>query len=278
MAIAPNALPPSRSLPPPKIAPHIAMRATNVMPSATAAATELMRMSRFSTCDSSCASTPRSSSRSSTCRIPCVTHTAAWCGLRPVANALGCVGGRHVELGHRHAGPLRELLDDGVDLGQLLAGDGLGAGGLDREGVAEPVGAADEHQADGEPDHEPGAAADGAADEHEQGAEARRAGRPSSLRFAFVFHLLGPGDGPDVGATLRAGRVPGQPLRTLLARDGASRASGAEERRLTSRSSRCGSRRRGRPRSGTSRRCGGRPRWRGAARSRSCAGPTPTPA
>ena len=45
-----------------------------------------------------------------------------------------------------------------------------------------------------------------------------------------------------------------------------------------SRSSRCGSRCRGRLRSGTSRRCGGRLRWRGAGRSRSGAGPTPRPA
>ncbi len=99
IAIAPNALPPSPSLPPPKIAPHIAMRARNVMPSATAAATEPMRMSRFFTCDSSWASTPRSSSSSSNGRIPCVTHTAARCGLRPVANALGCISGETYSFG-----------------------------------------------------------------------------------------------------------------------------------------------------------------------------------
>ena len=30
--------------------------------------------------------------------------TAAWFGLRPVANALGCISGGHVDLGHRHVG------------------------------------------------------------------------------------------------------------------------------------------------------------------------------
>ena len=99
IAMAPNALPPSSSSPPPNMAPHMAMLATKVMPRATAAATELMRMSRFLTCESSWASTPRSSSSSSTWRMPCVTQTAAWSGLRPVANALGCISGDTYSLG-----------------------------------------------------------------------------------------------------------------------------------------------------------------------------------
>ena len=69
------------------------MRATNVMPMATAAATEPMRMSRLPMWLISWASTPRSSSQSQTWRMPWVTATAAWLGLRPVANALGCMSG-----------------------------------------------------------------------------------------------------------------------------------------------------------------------------------------
>ena len=91
---APMALPPSRLLPfpppPPNIAPHIAIRARNVIPMATAAATELVRMSRFRTWEISWASTPRISSQVRYCMIPLLMQTAAWCGLRPVAKALGC--------------------------------------------------------------------------------------------------------------------------------------------------------------------------------------------
>ena len=70
-----------------------AIRAAKVMPIAIAAATEEIRMSRLPTWESSCASTPRNSSLSSTWRMPWVTATAAWCGLRPVAKALGCISG-----------------------------------------------------------------------------------------------------------------------------------------------------------------------------------------
>src|SRR6266536_1673296 len=60
MAIAssPKMLPPSLS-PPPKIALNIAIRATNVIINATAAATDPMRMSRLRTCESSWAISPR---------------------------------------------------------------------------------------------------------------------------------------------------------------------------------------------------------------------------
>ena len=71
------------------MAPHMAMRATNVIPMATAAATDPMRMSRLPTWLISWASTPRSSSQSRMLRMPRVTATAACCGLRPVAKALG---------------------------------------------------------------------------------------------------------------------------------------------------------------------------------------------
>ena len=53
------------------------------------AATVAMRMSRFFTWASSCASTPSSWRRSRMRRMPSVTATAACSGLRPVAKALG---------------------------------------------------------------------------------------------------------------------------------------------------------------------------------------------
>ena len=90
MRIAPNGLLRSSERPPPKIMANWAMLATNVMPMATAAATDPMRMSRLRTWESSWASTPRISSQSRICSRPWVTQTAALSGLRPVANALGC--------------------------------------------------------------------------------------------------------------------------------------------------------------------------------------------
>jgi hypothetical protein len=65
------------------------MLASIMMDAAIVAATELMRMSRFCTCESSCAMTPSSSLSESRRRMPSVAATAACCGLRPVANALG---------------------------------------------------------------------------------------------------------------------------------------------------------------------------------------------
>ena len=84
-AKGPNAL--SRSSLPPKKNANLAM---NVMAMPMPAAIEPMRMSWFATCDSSWASTPRSSRSSQIWRIPFVAHTAAWCSLRPVAKAFGC--------------------------------------------------------------------------------------------------------------------------------------------------------------------------------------------
>ena len=80
--------PPRLSSPPPK---KNAKRESSVMLMPIAAATEPIRMSRFRTCESSCASTPRSSRSSRICRMPFVTATDACCGLRPVANAFGCI-------------------------------------------------------------------------------------------------------------------------------------------------------------------------------------------
>ena len=59
------------------------------MTPARVAAMVMIKVSRFCTCDSSCAKTPSSSSSSSMRMMPSVTATAACSGLRPVAKALG---------------------------------------------------------------------------------------------------------------------------------------------------------------------------------------------
>ena len=69
------------------------------MAMAMVAATEAIRMSRLPTWEISWARTPRSSSQVQICRIPWVTATAAWSGLRPVAKALGWASGVTYSLG-----------------------------------------------------------------------------------------------------------------------------------------------------------------------------------
>ena len=66
-----------------------AARGVRVETLTTDAATEPMRMSRCLTCISSWAMTPRSSRSLNTRKMPVVAATAACCGLRPVAKALG---------------------------------------------------------------------------------------------------------------------------------------------------------------------------------------------
>src|ERR1041384_5221635 len=63
------------------------MCASIMMTPASAAATLLIRMSRFLTCEISCASTPSNSSRFIRRRMPSVTATTACSGFLPVANA-----------------------------------------------------------------------------------------------------------------------------------------------------------------------------------------------
>ena len=89
--------------PPPNMAPHMAMRATKVMPMATAAATEPMRMSRLPTWLSSWASTPRSSSQSRTLRMPLRDCHRGVLGVAAGGEGVGLEVGRHVERRHRHA-------------------------------------------------------------------------------------------------------------------------------------------------------------------------------
>ena len=77
---------PSR-LPPPKNMPNCA--SIEIAP-AMVAVMVINSVSWFFTCASSWAITPASSSRDSDCIKPVVTATAAFSGLRPVANAFGC--------------------------------------------------------------------------------------------------------------------------------------------------------------------------------------------
>ena len=85
------------------------MDASAVMAAAIVAATELIRISRCSTCPSSCATTPSISRSSISCRMPVVKATEACAGLRPVANALGESSGDHPELRHGQSHALREI-------------------------------------------------------------------------------------------------------------------------------------------------------------------------
>ena len=86
---------------------------------------------------------------------------------------VGLLRGADVDLGHRHVGALGEIAHDAVQLRRFLLGDGLRAGGLHRERVGEPVGPADEHQADTEADDE-ATGAEERPDDHEEDAESRK--------------------------------------------------------------------------------------------------------
>ena len=83
----------SSSRPPPNRAAKYAICAMAEIAVAMAAATEPMRMSRLRTCMSSCAITPSISSAGIDFNKPCVAHTTAVRGPRPVAKAFGCSDG-----------------------------------------------------------------------------------------------------------------------------------------------------------------------------------------
>jgi hypothetical protein len=85
VAIGPR--PPPRSRDPPK---NIAKLPSIAMAPAIVAVIVMISVSRFFTCASSCAITPATSSGDSWVSSPVVAATAAFCGLRPVAKALGC--------------------------------------------------------------------------------------------------------------------------------------------------------------------------------------------
>jgi hypothetical protein len=95
-------------------------------------------------------------------------------GVAAGGEGVGLGVGGHVELGHGHAGGLRELAHHRVVLGHLLFGDGPGPGRLDGQLVAEPVGATDHHEAEHEADGGPVAACHPTTDEHQQAGQARQ--------------------------------------------------------------------------------------------------------
>ncbi len=80
----------SSSSPPPNSQLNWRKLAIAEMAAPIMAATVVTSTSRFLTCASSWASTPRTSSRGRYRSSPSVTATAALLGLRPVANAFGC--------------------------------------------------------------------------------------------------------------------------------------------------------------------------------------------
>ena len=69
---------------------NIAMLPIIAIAPAIVAVTVIVSVSRLRTWASSCAITPASSSRDRIRISPCVTATAEFCGLRPVAKAFGC--------------------------------------------------------------------------------------------------------------------------------------------------------------------------------------------
>src|SRR5947208_2952380 len=102
-----------RSREPPSIMFQPNQRAMKEIAPAKVAATDITRISRFRTWETSWARTPRSSSSVSIERMPSVTATTACSGLRPVAKAFGVwvgtmatlgIGGYEVEAGSRRRG------------------------------------------------------------------------------------------------------------------------------------------------------------------------------
>jgi hypothetical protein len=144
------------------MAPHCNMLPMLVMTPAMTAATVATRVSRFLMWASSCAMTPRTSRSSRMCIRPAVTATAAFAGLRPVANALGC--GSSIQ-NTRGIGQLRaagELLHHAVQVGIVVARDLSTAVQPQDDLVREVVGRQVHHQREGD-DAVEGALADGRA-------------------------------------------------------------------------------------------------------------------
>ena len=112
--------------------------------------------------------------------MPSVQQTAAFSGLRPVANAFGACGRRDVELRHRLAGPGRELADDAVHRRGLRLADRVGVHRPDRELVGVPVAVDRRRDADQREDEQEDAVAqpggDDPAEDEEEGPHAAEQG------------------------------------------------------------------------------------------------------
>ena len=92
-------------------------------------------------------------------------------GVAAGGEGVGLQGGGDGHDGHGQLGPLGQAGHHAVEVGRLLLGDDLGAGGLQGQLVAEPVGAAHQHEADEQADGGAAAASEEAADGDEEPAE-----------------------------------------------------------------------------------------------------------
>ena len=136
---------------PPNIAPHIAMRATNVMPIAAAAATDVI--------EDVAVRDVRELVGEHAAQLVLVDDLEQALGDRDrgvVRVAAGrervrLRGGAEVDRRHRHAGARREVAHDRVELRLLGLGDRHRARRPHRELVGEPVRPADEHDAEPSP-------------------------------------------------------------------------------------------------------------------------------
>ena len=130
MAMAPIMPPPrlsSSRLPP----NQKAIRARKVMAAASVAATELIRISRCSTCPSSCATTPSISLSFISCRMPAGERHRSVLRVAAGGEGVGRRFGDEVQLRHRQVHALSQALHDGrypaVDFRVLGLGERLRA-------------------------------------------------------------------------------------------------------------------------------------------------------
>ena len=147
------------------------MNASIVIAPAMVATTVMISVSRLPTCAISWAMTPASSSRVSMWRMPVVTATAAFCGLRPVAKALGEGSSISYTLG---IGMFASRACSGhqlVQLGVLISGYRPGVRHAERDLVAEPIGAKIHRQRENQRDNQASLPAQGSADEQQKPGE-----------------------------------------------------------------------------------------------------------
>ena len=154
-------------------------------------------------CASSCAITPASSSRLSDCIRPVVTATAAFCGLRPVANALGCASSITNTRGIGRPARPASSATRWTRSGALCAVDLMGAVHRQHHAVRIPVGEQVGRGRDHERDQRAAGAADQIADAHEEAGETGQ--QNGSLQIAHCRLLAA--CGRDAGAGIPEVRI-----------------------------------------------------------------------
>ena len=97
---------------------------------------------------------------------PTVTANRGIVGIASSGERIGLTVGRYVELGHRHAGPVGQVLHDREVLGILVWICRDGSSALDRKFVAEPVGPTGHDQTDDEADRQAAGSAERATNRH----------------------------------------------------------------------------------------------------------------